>query len=267
MSNYQCPMTNNYLNIAAIQTDLVWEDTKTNLAHLGEIILNLSREIDIVVLPEMFATGFSMNVELCAETMGGVTMEWLKKLAQETGIVIAGSLMIREEELFYNRFVFMKPDGSFETYNKRHLFRMGEENLHFTAGTERKVFEYKSFRILPQVCYDLRFPVFARNRGDYDLMINCANWPAPRQHVWGILLKARAIENQAFVVGVNRIGKDANGINYAGGSVILDAKGAVLSSAEKGQQVITAKLSKQSLLNFRSRFPVSGDADLFDINI
>ncbi len=258
-------MNEAYLHIAAIQTDLSWENAQMNRKSFERLFADLPAETDLIVLPEMFATGFSMNVKFCAEGMEGQTMSWLKFQAKKLGKVIAGSLMIKENNKFFNRFVFVQPDQSVEYYDKRHLFSMGEEHLHFTPGIERKVFQLKSFRILPQVCYDLRFPVFSRNRNDYDLMINCANWPAPRQKVWDTLLKARAIENQAFVVGVNRIGKDDNGINYTGGSVILDAKGLEMAEAGTEAKIITAKLSKQSLLNFRSRFPVLDDADSFEI--
>lgn len=258
-------MDNDHLYVALIQADLVWENPDANRKQFDDLFLQISEETELIVLPEMFATGFSMNVELCAESMDGSTIDWLKSSAKNLNKVIVGSLMVRENEKFYNRFVFVKPDQTIEYYDKRHLFSMGGEHLHFTPGVERKVFQLKSFRILPQICYDLRFPVFSRNQNDYDLMINCANWPAPRQHVWDTLLKARAIENQAYVVGVNRIGKDDNGINYTGGSVILDAKGKEIVMAGSDHKIISAKLSTISLQNFRSRFPVLGDSDSFII--
>lgn len=256
-------MSENHLHIAVVQAELVWENPNENRAYFEKVISNLPAETELVILPEMFVTGFSMHVDACAESMDGESLSWLKLLAATTNKIICGSLMISETDRYYNRFVFVRPDHSVEFYDKRHLFSMGEENLHFTPGQERKIFKIKSFRILPQICYDLRFPVFSRNRNDYDLMINCANWPAPRQEVWDTLLKARAIENQAFVAGANRIGKDDNGINYSGGSAILDAKGKAIVHAGKDELVITAKLSKESLDNFRKRFPVSDDADLF----
>ena len=256
-------MTNNHLHIALIQADLFWEEPQANRHMFEALFLQVPAEAELIILPEMFVTGFSMHVEHYAESMDGETISWLKSIAKSLGKVIAGSLMIEEDGKYRNRFVFVKPDQSVVYYDKRHLFSMGEEHLHFTAGRERKIFQIGSFRILPQICYDLRFPVFSRNQNDYDLMINCANWPAPRQHVWDILLKARAIENQAYVVGVNRTGKDANGINYTGGSVILDAKGTEMTQAGIEPKIISSKLSKESLLNFRSRFPVLDDADSF----
>ncbi|KOH43504.1 amidohydrolase [Sunxiuqinia dokdonensis] len=258
-------MTNN-LHIALIQCELAWEQPAENRKHLLQLLNELSEEIDLVVFPEMFATGFSMHVEKCAETMEGETIQWMKQLAAVKQLVVAGSLMIRENGNFFNRFVFAFPDGQLEYYDKRHLFSMGEEHLHFTGGQTRKIIQIKSFRILPQVCYDLRFPVFSRNRQDYDLLINVANWPAPRREAWQTLLKARAIENQAYVAGINRVGQDANGINYLGDTCIVDSKGKVMVAAEdKKEQIITAKLSKDSLEKFRNNFRVLPDADDFDL--
>ena len=258
--------TINELNIALVQCDLVWEQPEENRKHLDELLRELSGEIDLVVFPEMFATGFSMKVDQHAETMKGPTVRWMMQLAGKKQATIAGSLMIRENGFFFNRFVFAHPDGNVDYYDKRHLFSMGEENVHFRAGEARKVVQIKSFRILPQVCYDLRFPVFSRNRQDYDLLINSANWPAPRREVWEILLRARAIENQTYVAGINRIGKDANGINYAGDTCFVDPKGKLISIAsEKTEQILIAKLSKDSLDRFRSKFPALPDADDFSL--
>lgn len=260
-------MNSDSLHIALIQTDLVWEKASKNRARLEELFPTLPSETDLVVLPEMFSTGFSMNVGQLAETMEGESLGWMKKQASVLQMVIAGSLMIREENSFFNRFVFVRPEGMIEYYDKRHLFSMGEEHLHFTPGSERKIFRIRSFRILPQVCYDLRFPVFCRNHGEYDLMINCANWPASRSDVWKTLLKARAIENQAYVAGVNRTGTDGNGIRYNGGSMIFDPRGRELAvAATGGDQIITEKLSKSSLDQFRKKFPVLPDADNFTIH-
>ncbi len=258
-------MTNN-LYIALVQCELAWEQPAENRKHLFHLLDDLPGETDLVVFPEMFATGFSMHVEKCAETMDGETIQWMKQLAGEKQLVAAGSLMIRENGKFFNRFVFAYPDGKLEYYDKRHLFSMGEEHLHFTAGQTRKLIQIKSFRIIPQVCYDLRFPVFSRNRQDYDLLINTANWPAPRREAWQTLLKARAIENQAYVAGINRIGSDANGINYVGDTCFVDPKGKVMAAAEdKKEQIITAKLSKDSLEKFRNNFRVLPDADDFQL--
>ncbi|MGQ8335227.1 amidohydrolase [Sunxiuqinia sp. A32] len=257
---------NDTLNIALIQTDLFWEEPKKNRLHFESLFGSLEANVDLVVLPEMFATGFSMQVQQFAEGMQGETISWMKQQASARNITLAGSLMIKENENFYNRFVFIGADDKIDSYDKRHLFAMGQENLHFTAGNKRKVFEISGFRILPQVCYDLRFPVFSRNQNDYDLLINCANWPAPRQTVWNILLKARAIENQAFVAGVNRVGVDNNGIRYSGGSQIVDAKGSEMASSGNNEEIVIAKLNKASLMKFRRNFPVLKDSDDFIIS-
>ncbi|MGV8094945.1 MAG: amidohydrolase [Mangrovibacterium sp.] len=261
-------MSDDHLHIALIQTDLVWEDASANIRHFEELFAQLPAETELVVLPEMFSTGFSMNVDQQAEPMDGKTINWLKEQAVQRRRVIAGSLMIRENNAFFNRFVFVRPDRSIDFYDKRHLFSMGKEQIHFAPGSQRKVFQLKSFRILPQICYDLRFPVFSRNHGDYDLMINCANWPASRRGVWTTLLKARAIENQVYVAGINRSGIDANNIRYSGDSMIIDPKGKEITIARQRQDtIITAKLSKLSLDQFRKKFPVLPDADHFTLHL
>jgi len=255
------------LTLSLIQSDLVWENVAANLSNIEAMFRDLPADVDLVVLPEMFSTGFSMQVSAFAETMDGKAVEWMKNQASSLNAVVAGSLMIRVEKKFYNRFLFVKPGGEIQYYDKRHLFSIGEEDHHFTAGKERKIIQLKGFRILPQVCYDLRFPVFARNRSDYDLYLNCANWPASRQAVWECLLKARAIENQVYVAGVNRLGIDGNGIKHDGGSVVFDARGSVLAEASGFRQVLSAKLSLNLLHSFRRKFPVLPDADNFTINI
>ncbi|WP_423126833.1 amidohydrolase [Gaoshiqia sp. Z1-71] len=261
-------MTNDHLHISLIQTDLVWENPDANRGRLELLFQQMPIETDLAVLPEMFSTGFSMQVERFAELMAGETVNWMKELAFRYQLVMAGSLMISEAGRYYNRFVFVRPDKTVEFSDKRHLFSMGEEQLHFSPGTERKIFQLKNFRILPQVCYDLRFPVFSRNRNDYDLLLNCANWPAPRKEVWKCLLKARAIENQAYVAGVNRIGKDANGIRYSGDSLVFDPKGKAMVAEVSGREAILfAKLSKSMLEDFRIKFPVLPDADEFSLNL
>ncbi|MGQ7870775.1 amidohydrolase [Sunxiuqinia sp. sy24] len=259
-------MAEDDLNITLVQCDLAWERPVENRKHLAHLLDDLPEETDLVVLPEMFATGFSMQVEQWAEPMDGETIAWMKKLANIKQATISGSLMIRENDSFYNRFIFAHPDGKLEHYDKRHLFSMGEEHVHFTPGQHREIIQIKSFRILPQVCYDLRFPVFSRNRQDYDLLINTANWPAPRREVWQTLLKARAIENQAYVAGVNRIGRDVKGINYKGDTCLVDAKGKPMLVADDNQeQLLHAKLSRNSLERFRKNFPVLPDADDFQL--
>ncbi|MGD9557971.1 MAG: amidohydrolase [Mangrovibacterium sp.] len=260
-------MSDDLLHLALIQTQLVWENAPENRFRFEELFYHVPAETELIVLPEMFTTGFSMNPSVHAETMDGDTLKWMKSQADLHGKVIAGSIAVREKGHFYNRFVFARPGGLTDTYDKRHLFSVGQEQLHYTHGSERRIFLIKSFRILPLICYDLRFPVFCRNGNDYDLLINCANWPASRRNVWEILLKARAIENQVYVAGVNRIGVDANQISYSGNSMIVDPKGKSLASGEDGKEMIlTATLSKSSLLHFREKFPVLPDADHFSLH-
>ncbi|MGV8136836.1 MAG: amidohydrolase [Mangrovibacterium sp.] len=258
-------MPYDYLHIAVIQTDLIWENAKANRTRFEKLFLQLPNGTELVILPEMFSTGFSMNVNQLGEPMNGKTICWLKDQAAAHGTVIAGSLMIREDGECFNRFVFVYPDQTLDFYDKRHLFSMGQEQMYFVPGLHRKIVQIKSFRILPQICYDLRFPVFSRNRNDYDLMINCANWPGSRSDVWKTLLKARAIENQVYVAGVNRIGIDANKINYKGDSMVIDPKGKEMVTATEKEEILPAKLSKASLDQFREKFPVLPDADNFSL--
>ena len=259
-------MTDNFLNIALIQSHLEWENVQVNMNHFHELFTELLPETELVVLPEMFSTGFSVNAPSLAENMDGPTIEWMKKQAAIHRIAIAGSLIIKENGAIFNRFVFVKPEQTVEYYDKRHLFSMGEEKQNFIAGCERKIITLKSFRILLQVCYDLRFPVFSRNRMDYDLIINCANWPATRRGAWLALLKARAIENQAYVAGVNRVGEDANGIKYSGNSCIFDFRGKeVCMSTSDKDEILFARLNKAASEHYRSSFPVLPDADDFEI--
>ncbi len=268
MTDFRSMMSDDYLHIALLQADLVWEDLHANRRRFEQLFSRLPGETELVVLPEMFSTGFSMNTAQLAESMDGEeTVGWMKKQASVLQMILAGSLIVREGDSFFNRFIFVSPEGMIEYYDKRHLFSMGEEQLHFTPGKERKIFRIKSFRILPQICYDLRFPVFCRNHGEYDLMINCANWPASRSDVWTTLLKARAIENQVYVAGVNRTGTDGNGIRYDGHSLIVDPRGREIAvTTGNGEQIIAAKLSKSPLDRFRKKFPVLPDADPFTIH-
>jgi len=254
------------LNVALIQYDIIWEDSNGNRNRLENILNEIPAVTDIVVLPEMFSTGFSMDVSSYAEPMDGDSILWMKEQSSLINSVIAGSMMVRENGSFYNRFIFVFPTGNYEFYDKRHLFSMGKEDKKFVCGRERKIFKIKNFRILPQVCYDLRFPVFSRNNNDYDVLINCANWPINRSDVWKTLLKARAIENQSYVLGVNRIGKYGNNICYSGDSMVVDSKGKVMDYAAPGEEkVVISKLSKLSLDRFRRKFPVLDSRDAFFI--
>jgi len=254
------------LNVSVIQTDLFWEDKSKNIEHFTQKINELSKETEFVILPEMFTTGFSMNPENHAESMEGSSVQWMIKTAKEHNILLSGSLIIEENGAFLNRSVNVFPDGRVYSYDKRHLFRMGEENKHYTTGNTRLIFSYKNWRIFPLICYDLRFPVWSRNRDDYDLVFYVANWPEPRRHVWKNLLIARALENQVYVIGVNRIGSDGKGLSYAGDSMVIDPKGRIISSTEPYQDTAeTVTISLSELNNFREKFPVGKDADEFEL--
>ncbi|MDH6355588.1 omega-amidase [Dysgonomonas sp. PH5-45] len=254
------------MKISLIQTDIVWEDKARNLALTEEKIASLSGKTDLVILPEMFSTGFSMNSHNLAEANDGSTVSALKLWAQKYKVAICGSHIGQSAGKFFNRGFFITPDAEYY-YDKKHLFRMGEEPKHFEAGHSKLIVNYKDFRICLQICYDLRFPVWSRNvDNEYDLLIYVASWPVPRIHVWDSLLVARAIENMAYVCGVNRIGTDGNGLNYSGGSRLIDAKGKILSSIQDGaEQIETIEISKAELDNFRQKFPVWKDADSFTI--
>ncbi len=271
------------LKITIIQSELHWENVGQNLEMFADKIKSIGEPTDIIVLPEMFNTGFSMFSESLAETMDGKTVDWMKEIAKRNNAVITGSLIIEEHNKFYNRLIWAQPDGDFYTYDKRHLFRMADEHESFSAGKKRLIVNYKGWRICPMVCYDLRFPVWSRNKqlsvdscqlsGDkqqnsnvYDILIYIANWPEPRKLHWSKLLEARAIENQCYVVGVNRVGEDANNFTYAGNSTIVNFMGeAITSTIEKVASIKTANLSIQELNDWREKFPVSLDGDEFEI--
>lgn len=256
-------LTNASLRVAVLQTALVWQDAAANRRHFSEQFSQLT-DVDLVVLPETFNSGFSMQSELIAETMQGDTVLWLVQQAELYQFAICGSLAIRTYTGICNRLVFVQPDGRIDYYDKRHLFRMGAEHQHYVAGTRRQIVNYKGFRLNLQICYDLRFPVFARNQGDYDVLIYVANWPAARRHVWRTLLAARAIENQAYVLGCNRVGLDGNALTYSGDSIVLNYLGEPLAEAAEGQEaVLLARLELSALQQGRHKFPVALDADAF----
>ena len=242
------------LTVSVIQSELFWEDPEANREAFAKQIAGIENS-DLIILPEMFTTGFSMRSNELAETMVGPSVAWMKAQARNSGAAINGSLIIKEEGKYYNRSIFTYQDGRVEHYDKRHLFRMADEHAHFSEGTERKIVELKGWRICLQVCYDLRFPVFSRNQNDYDLLIYVANWPEARADAWSTLLKARAIENQCYLIGVNRIGADTKGISYSGASVVLDAKGDELVDIGSNTAVsCSATLSK---LKPRSAYSLS----------
>lgn len=252
---------NPHLRVTLVQTDLAWQAPATNRRALAAHFRGLAGHTDLVVLPEMFSTGFSMDAEGLAETMDGPTVDWMREEAAALGCVVTGSLIVRDGAHCHNRLVWARPDGSTEHYDKRHLFRPAGEQDHYAAGSRRAVVEVKGWRACPMICYDLRFPVWSRSRGDYDLLLYVANWPQRRAHAWSTLLKARAIENLAYVVGVNRIGRDGNGASYGGDSVALDFLGQPLSSEGGGDRVETAVLDLESLQKYREAFPAHLDAD------
>lgn len=260
-------MAQEILKVAVFQLDLVWENAEANRAKIDEWLQKVDVHTDVVFLPETFTTGFSMNVAELAEPMNGETVQWMKRRSAENQVALCGSLIISEEGRFFNRLLFVEPSGEMHFYDKRHLFTMANEESHFQAGTERLIINYKGWRICPLICYDLRFPVWARNRNEYDILIYSANWPQARTEVWNALLKARAIENQAYVVGANRVGVDGNNIAYSGNSQLIDPKGKLLSAiVDHHKGIVVAGFSHTELSKFRAAFPVLEDADLFSLN-
>ena len=227
----------------------------------------LKDKADLVILPEMFTTGFSMNSRKLAENMSGVSVRWMLDKAEYLNAVVVGSMIIKEGDGYYNRLLWVYPGRSLEWYDKRHLFRMGGENKFYEAGKQRLVVDYKGWRINPLICYDLRFPVWSRNRNDVDMLIYVANWPASRKQAWTILLKARAIENQVFVAGVNRVGRDGEGVIYQGDTQLINPRGDVITGFDLSYPGVTiAEVSLEELTSFRKKFPVVDDADDFVIN-
>jgi omega-amidase len=253
------------LGVSIVQSELCWQDAERNLARFSRFFSQLEQPVDLIVLPEMFTTGFTMQARENAERMNGRSVTWLAEEAAKAGAAICGSLIIEEDGNFYNRFVMAHPNGYLEHYDKKHLFRLSGEHEHYSAGTRTRTFLLNGWRIRPMVCYDLRFPVWSRNREDYDLLIYAANWPKRRHLAWETLIRARAIENLSFVVAVNRIGTDGNDILYAGGSAIVDYTGNYLlgPSTEPGMRWTTLDLAAMS--TFRQSFPFHLDADEFSM--
>lgn len=253
------------LKIATVQTDIYWENSTANLAEYEEKLASIE-DVDLIVFPEMFTTGFSNNAKKMAEPMNLTTTKWMKQIAQEKQAVVMGSCIIQEKGFFYNRLLWVEPNGEVDFYDKRHLFRMGLENEIYTAGEKRIIKEIKGFKICPLICYDLRFPVWSRNRSnEYDVLIFLANFPASRRDVWNTLLKARALENMVYVIGVNRIGIDGNDLEYCGDTQVLSPKGELLYDAEDREEIQTMTLLKDDLDSLRQKFPTYLDADNFEI--
>jgi omega-amidase len=261
------------LRVSLVQGATRWHDAPANREYYGSLVRRVAGQSDLIVLPETFLSGFSNDTHNAAEGMDGEGLAWMRVLAGEVNAVVTGSLAIREGDKVYNRLIWARPDGSFEQYDKRHLFRMAGEHTRYGGGSERLIVELKGWRILPQVCYDLRFPVWIRNRRlesaaggmDYDLVFFVANWPAPRRQPWRTLLRARAIENLAYVVGVNRVGTDGNDLPYAGDSAVIDPVGEPLVELGVQEQVVTVSLDPTPLLAHRERFPAWMDADDFTL--
>jgi omega-amidase len=260
------------LSVTLIQTALHWEDKTANLQMLEQKINSITEKTHVVVLPEMFNTGFSMRPEALAETMQGETVAWMKRLAAEKRMILTGSLIIEEEGHFYNRLIWMLPNGQYGYYNKRHLFAYANEDQHYSGGNQRFIASVNGWKINLLVCYDLRFPVWARQQYteegfEYDVLICVANWPERRNTAWKTLLQARAIENQCYVVGVNRVGKDGNDNYHSGDSMAVTALGEVLYHKEHDEDIVTIQLEKEALQVVREKLPFWKDADQFDLFI
>ncbi|MDP5001909.1 MAG: nitrilase family protein [Flavobacterium sp.] len=253
------------MKIALFQTKLAWEQPEVNRKFIEEYFLNEDESFDLFVLPEMFTSGFTMNPAEVAETMDGKTINWLKELAKKKTCAITGSLVIKENDNFYNRMVFVYPSGEVEFYNKRHLFTLAGEEKVYTKGTEKVIVNYNNWNICLQVCYDLRFPVFARNVENYDLLLYVANWPKPRINAWDALLKARAIENMCYTIGVNRVGEDTNQLEYPGHSKAMDYLGNTIADCEQELGVFVLELDKNAQQEMREKLNFLNDRDDFTI--
>lgn len=254
------------LTVTLVQSTLHWESIDANLRMFDEKLAHI-KDTDVIFLPEMFTTGFSMNVEGLAENMkNSKAIAWMHEKATALGAVLTGSLMIKEGNQYYNRLLWVEPDGKQLHYDKKHLFTMAKEDFYFSAGTQKLIIEYKGWKIAPFICYDLRFPVWNRNQEAYDLAFYVANWPAKRSFHWRSLLTARAIENQAYVVAVNRVGEDGKGFSYSGDSSILDPIGSLLYHEADVEAIFTKTLTKEHLYAMRQQYPFLDDRDVYSIN-
>lgn len=250
------------LIVSLVQTSLFWEDRSANMAMLEEKLMPLAGTTDIVILPEMFTTGFSMDSAGLAEDMDGPAVRWMQAMAAKMESVITGSLIIHDRGAYFNRLMWVRPDGTYAFYDKRHLFTLAGEHDHYTAGQQRLLVSHKGWTICPLICYDLRFPTWSRNPGGvFDLLIYVANWPKPRRNAWQSLLTARAIENQSYTIGVNRVGADGRGHEYTGDSMVVNFAGEVLYQVSHGEVCSTMKLEPAIQESFRAKFPFLNDAD------
>lgn len=256
--------TSNKLKVALIQSDLVWENPTENRKHFEDKINELDSNIDLIILPEMFTTGFTMQASNLAETMEGKTIVWMQQLASQKESAITGSIIITENGNYFNRLLFVHPCGKIDFYDKKHLFTLANEHKTFSPGNKHILINYKGWKISPLICYDLRFPAWARNTDNYDLLLYVASWPTPRINAWNTLLKARAIENMVYTIGVNRVGTDANGYEYNGNSVAYDILGNCLGKNDNGKEIsLTIELDKEKQNKIRSKFGFLNDKDLF----
>jgi len=257
------------LKCTLIQTELLWEDINANLDLLATKIMKIGEPTDLIILPEMFTTGFSMTPKHLAEDMNGQTVKWMGSIAEKANATLMGSCIIEEGGKFFNRFIAASPNGAVSTYDKKHLFTLAGENAEYTAGRDRLILEINGWKIFPLICYDLRFPVWSRSKKEvesmyeYDLMIYMANWPAPRINAWDTLLKARAIENQAYCIGVNRLGTDGNNLKYPGHSIAADFGGNLMADLGSEDMIKTVSLERKSMEEFRKRLPFLADGDEF----
>ncbi len=257
-------MNDDKLRLTLVQDELIWQDAAANRRHFEQLLAPLAGSTDLVVLPEMFTTGFTMAPERVAEAEQGASLAWMREQARRLDAAVCGSIAVRSARGFCNRLYWVDPQGGVSYYDKRHLFRMGGEHEHYQSGSERPSLEYRGWRIRPIVCYDLRFPVWCRNDDNYDLLLCVANWPAARRQPWRLLLQARAVENLCYVAGVNRVGRDGMGLDYSGDSLLVDFKGQLLvDGADAAPMLATAELERSALQAFRQRFPAWQDADSF----
>lgn len=253
------------MKIALFQTNLVWENPKYNRTFIEEYFLKEEEKFDLFILPEMFTTGFTMKPDSVAESMEGETISWMKSLAFKKDCAVCGSLVIQESNKYFNRFIFVHPNGKIDFYDKRHLFSLAGEHEKYSKGSEKVIIDYKSWKICPQVCYDLRFPAFSRNHEGYDLLLYVANWPKVRTIAWDILLKARSVENMCFTIGLNRIGYDENNHEYIGHSQVIDELGNQILNAEENLGVFILELDKNKMLETRKKLNFLNDKDEYEI--
>ncbi len=253
------------LVVAMVQYQIIWNNSHANMEKIGEMLHGINLQLDIIILPEAFNTGFNSDPAEMAETMDGKTVQWMRQLAKDRNCAVCGSLFIKEDGKFFNRFLWVLPEGVAATYDKRHLYSIGGEDKFITQGTVQTLIEYKGWKIRPQICYDLRFPVWIRNTDNYDIMINVSAWPSSKAEIRRTLLRARSIENQCYTIGVNNIGSDENNLTYNGLSLVSDAVGKEIANAGESEKVEIAVLDYSTLQNFRGKFNTLRDKDKFEI--